>query len=550
MAGDIVVRVSLAWWIFLCARGGPGSWQTLSPSLDLDSRLGAGFTACCVLCHYYWTQSESCGLTPLHRFSIAFLSCSALDISEIVHLCRLDSEGGLRNMKPLVGKAPSTNSHNFYHCKHWTSTTTMARKSRHSRSMKLVGISALFSCTVVIPGADAFVPGHSFHLPLHKNAAAPRPLPALSVMASGSIRNGLVTSEPSHSQKNHQSHPTNEENQEMLGEAVELRRLKKIEEEHLLLSNKQSLPTLTICRAAGYGDDLHAYEDAIDRGHAAREALITRNIGLVHFCVKKIVGTKKAPKRVLQSLSTEDLIQEGSIGLSRAIDKWNPEIGGRFSTYAMYWIRASVLRCIAERDDLVRVPVHVSSSVRKMTAAAKQLGLDLNMVDASLESPSWKEAKEAKQLAEAAGLSEAELDRAIQIQRRRSKGGIRSFETWMQKGMDLDADHPGLGQSHARAVATPSSQSDMEYLRSELAKFLRPKEVEALSWRYGLTQDSEARALPESPVSQGRWGEAMSFVEIGKRMHVSAEYCRKLCHKAVSKLQLAHEEGHLEPIMM
>lgn len=338
-----------------------------------------------------------------------------------------------------------------------------------------------------------------------------------------------------------QSHPSNEERLALLSEAVEMRRLKRIETEQLLAANKESLPLLTICRAAGYGDDLDGYERALRRGQHAREMLITRNMGLVRYCVKNIVKN-----RTLQSLSVDDLVQEGAIGLSRAIDRWNPEIAGTFSTYAMYWIRAAVFRCVAERDDLVRVPVYVSSSVRKITAAARELGVESNMNLS--DSTMWKEAKAAKQLAEVAGLSEADVARAIEVKRRRSKGGIRSFESWMQRGENLETEFADVSSSSSSTTMSTSSLIDLEHVRNELAKFLRPKEMEALSWRYGLTHDEKWGT--KAMVVRGKWGEAMSFDEVGKRMHVSAEYGRRLTKRAIDKLRLAHQEGRLEPSLL
>mmetsp|Transcript_29871 Transcript_29871/g.62430 ORF Transcript_29871/g.62430 Transcript_29871/m.62430 type:complete len:425 (-) Transcript_29871:635-1909(-) len=418
-------------------------------------------------------------------------------------------------------------------------TQTSSRKNNATSASfsRRASVAILLACCSDIGSTSAFVASPPPALgPLHQqHGQASRVIMDRTVLHAATP---LPSSDVSTNQQRSSSksqYPTNEERTVLLTEAVELRRLKQVETEQLLAARQESLPLLTICRAAGYGDDLDKYETALRRGQQARDALITRNMGLVRSCVKDI--TKH---RTLQSLSVDDLVQEGAIGLSRAVDRWNPEIGGTFSTYAMYWIRAAVFRCIAERDDLVRVPVHVTSSVRKMTAAAKEMGLELSL-DPS-DTISWKEAKVAKQLAEAAGLTEKALARAIQVKRRRSRGGIRSFESWMQQGEDIETDHMGSVSSSA------SSGIDLDHLRSELSKFLRPKEVEALSWRYGLTRDTGDEPKKQSgPAAQGRWGEAMTFVEVGKRMHVSAEYGRRLTKRALSKLRNAHDEGRLEP---
>lgn len=381
----------------------------------------------------------------------------------------------------------------------------------------------------------------------------------------------------------------------MLRQAAELRRLNQLETG---LAIRGQLPLLSVrAKAAGYGEELEAYENAKLDGQKAREELVTRNMGLVHYCVTHILHKKKH----LNSLSREDLVQEGAIGLARAVDKYNPSIGGKFSTYAVYWIRAAVLRCIAERDDLLRVPSHVSQAVHEINKAARRLGMDL---DGSLymTSSSWKEAQEAKRLAEEAGLSERNFEEAMKVRNRRYTGGYIAFESWMQKGENLVSDVPVMGETSADESAT--SAWEREQLRKILSQFLRPKEMEALSWRYGLVNDASSQqttsdATPQqranqylaeaeeklfgsasatttatathtilgsaSPIktsmeaaassssslpAKGRFGEAMSFHEVGKKMKVSAEYGRKLCHAGLAKLRQAAEDGRLEPALL
>jgi RNA polymerase nonessential primary-like sigma factor len=359
-----------------------------------------------------------------------------------------------------------------------------------------------------------------------------------------------------------------EEEAELLRQTVELQRLVRLEEEMALKSPTFQLPLVSVrAQALGYGDELDEYEDAKCNGQKARETLVTRNMGLVHYTVNQILGKGKDNR--LNSLSREDLIQEGAIGLARAVDKWNPAIGGRFSTYAVYWIRAAVLRCIAERDDVVRVPDHVSRAVREINKAARRLGINMDS-EGILWSASWKDAHTAKLLAEEAGLTDKNFAEAMKVRSRRYTGGYVSFESWMQKGQDMQSDVPTAAND--LGISTIES----EQLRSMLSKFLRPKEVEALSYRYGLVRDNAAlQGQPQNrdylaeaeeelfgtkPVKKaaakkmipvkGKWGEAMSFTEVGKHMQVSAEYGRKLCHAGLNKLRQAAEEGRLEPGLM
>lgn len=376
-----------------------------------------------------------------------------------------------------------------------------------------------------------------------------------------------------------------EEQQELLRQVVEVRRIKQVESE---LQQKQltssssssskktrSVTALQLARATGYGEELLELEEAVAAGEMARELLVTTNMGLVYYCVKDTVQRKR-----LQSVTADDLIQEGAIGLARAVDRWNPVVGGKFSTYAFYWIRAAVLRGIAERDDLVRVPEHVSTAIAKVSAAAQRLGLSLDSSFSSYHGDSigssssggtkaWKEAAAAKALAEAAGLTNQQLLEAMKVRERRN-GGILSFESWMQLGKDYETDL--LAAATTNTVDT--SAIDSAHMKQTLSRFLRPREMEALSWRYGLNRessasnnrndkpvhrdylaDAEAQLFksdsdqPKLPV-RGKWGEAMSFVEVGKHMQVSAEYGRKLCHAALDKLRRAADEGTLEPALL
>lgn len=368
-----------------------------------------------------------------------------------------------------------------------------------------------------------------------------------------------------------------EKQRELLLQAIEARRVKNLETE--LAMRKKCTPLLSIrSKEAGYGEDLEAYEDAIVYGDKARETLITTNMGLVHFCVTEIIGTKYNSRRALNSLCREDLVQEGAIGLARAIDRWNPAIGGKFSTYAVYWVRAAILRCIAEKDDLLRVPEHVSTAVRKVTKGAQTLGLELDsdniLSTVYANDCSWKEAKVAKTLAEEAGVTDKQLTEAMRIRNRRMTGGYVAFESWMQHGADLESDVSTLATREE-----PLREVEMEDLKQTLGRYLRPKEMEALCWRYGLLEESSSTATKNSkPASRqaknylakaeeklygkpkphkaptmpvrGKWGEAMSFSEVGKKMEVSAEYGRRLCHGALKKLRQAADDGLLEPALL
>ena len=120
---------------------------------------------------------------------------------------------------------------------------------------------------------------------------------------------------------------------------------------------------------------LLTHEEEIDLGRRIREGdetarskLIERNLRLVIPMAKKYSG---------MGLPFGDLIQEGNIGLMRAADKFDPEKGFRFSTYATWWIRQAVQRAVADKGRTIRVPVHMGEKVRKMARTYNELSAQL-----------------------------------------------------------------------------------------------------------------------------------------------------------------------------
>lgn len=105
-------------------------------------------------------------------------------------------------------------------------------------------------------------------------------------------------------------------------------------------------------------------ENVIEDGRAAREHLITANTRLVVSIAKKYMG---------RGVPFLDLIQEGNLGLMKAVGKFDYRRGYRFSTYATWWIRQTITRAIADQGRTIRVPVHMSDSIRRLYKTARRL---------------------------------------------------------------------------------------------------------------------------------------------------------------------------------
>src|SRR4028119_530619 len=120
------------------------------------------------------------------------------------------------------------------------------------------------------------------------------------------------------------------------------------------------LVKISRARLLTHAEELDLSRRAIAGDGRARQRLIEKNLRLVVSVAKKYRG---------YGLPFEDLIQEGNIGLMKAVEKFEPDRGFRFSTYATWWIRQAVQRAVADKGRTIRVPVHMTEKIRKVSRA-------------------------------------------------------------------------------------------------------------------------------------------------------------------------------------
>ena len=240
-------------------------------------------------------------------------------------------------------------------------------------------------------------------------------------------------------------------------------------------------------------EELELSEKVAAGDEEAKNKLAESNLRLVVSIAKRYVG---------RGLLFLDLIQEGNIGLMKAVDKFDSDKGYKFSTYATWWIRQAITRALADQARTIRVPVHMVETINKMSRIQRQLTLELN------REPSEEE------LAKKMGISVEKVREVIKIS---------------QEPVSLETPIGEEDDSHlGDFIKDESSMSPEEYATNEILKeeiksvlmTLQVREQEVLELRFGLID-----------------GTCHTLEEVGKKFNVTRERIRQIEAKALRKLR-------------
>jgi RNA polymerase primary sigma factor len=243
----------------------------------------------------------------------------------------------------------------------------------------------------------------------------------------------------------------------------------------------------------------------VRRGEGARAHVIRANTRLVVSIAKRYLG---------QGVPFLDLIQEGNLGLIKAVEKFDYHRGHRFSTYATWWIRQAITRALADQGRVIRLPVHLSDRIRKVYQIAQQLEQD------------WGRQPTPEEIAEELSLPPQKVQWMLKVSQ-------RPLSLEKPVGEEEDSE---LGSFIPDDEApTPSDTAYHRLLQDKLGEVLTtlsPREARILRLRFGLHD-----------------GRSYTLEEVGKKFGLTRERIRQIEHEALDRLRHPSRSRQLRDYM-
>ena len=236
---------------------------------------------------------------------------------------------------------------------------------------------------------------------------------------------------------------------------------------------------------------------------AARERILRANLRFVVSVAKKFRG---------QGLPLSDLINEGNIGLITALDKFEPEKGYHFISYAVWWIRQSIMKALSEKGRAVRLPLNRSNELMQIQKAQKAIMHEKETSDPSVED-----------IAGVTGLDSQLVSNLLTISR-----DMVSFDSPVKKDDDSETTFGDFIEDEAEGPEAQVVESSMKENVRELLSVLSDKEKSIIIMRFGLDGSKP-----------------MSLKEIGEVYSLTKERIRQIEKRALERLRAASEEKDL-----
>jgi RNA polymerase sigma factor (sigma-70 family) len=243
----------------------------------------------------------------------------------------------------------------------------------------------------------------------------------------------------------------------------------------------------------------------IRRSLRAKAALTESNIRLVVSIAKRYQH---------RGLSFQDLAQEGILGLTRACEKFDPERGFRFSTYASWWIKQSIMRAIADQGRTIRLPVHIHDQINALRKVERELKAELGR-DARLEEITEKSTLTAEKIEFLNRVSQQDVSMEQELRTSKSKGS--------SAGLGGPDGGLTLGDVMGDPEAQPAEEASYQMLKDDISRLictLNSREQAVIRMRFGLDD-----------------GKAKTLEEIGRRFSVTRERIRQIESRALHKLR-------------